>query len=194
MECGKGNDSAHFSETQNRQTERKAFRFELDDSDESGVFSGHAAVFGNCDSGNDIIEKGAFTNTLAQDFDRIKILALHNDFWLPVGKPIELREDENGLFIKGKISDTTMGKDIKTLMKDGVLNELSIGYNIVNSYFDREGVRHLKAVRLWEVSIVTWAMNDRAKIDVVKSMAVAENRQTKSTGTIFEIITKINRR
>ena len=161
--------------------EYKAFKFELESTDESGEFSGYAAVFGNRDSGDDIIEKGAFSNTIREDFDRIKILALHNDCWLPVGKPIELREDEKGLYIRGKISDTSMGRDIQTLMKDGVLNELSIGYDAVVFDYDSDaGVRHLKEIRLWEVSIVTWAMNDQAKIDEVKSLVEGIRTEAKA--------------
>lgn len=152
--------------------EYKAFKFELESSDESGEFSGYAAVFGNRDSGDDIIERGAFSKTIREDFDRIKILALHNDCWLPVGKPIELREDEKGLYIRGKISDTSMGRDVRTLLRDGVLSELSIGYDAVIFDFDSEtGIRHLKEIRLWEVSVVTWAMNNQAKIEEVKSLA-----------------------
>ena len=164
--------------------EYKAFKFELENSDESGEFSGYAAVFGNRDSGDDIIEKGAFSKTIREDFDRIKILALHNDCWLPVGRPLELREDERGLFIRGKISDTAKGRDIQTLMKDGVLNELSIGYDAVEFDYDSEqGVRRLKEIKLWEVSIVTWAMNDQAKIDEVKSLVEGLRTEVK-TGKI----------
>ena len=76
------------------------------------------------------------------------------------------------LYIRGKISDTQRGRDIKTLLKDGVLNELSIGYDAITADYDEEnGIRHLKEIKLWEVSIVTWAMNDQAKIDEVKSLA-----------------------
>lgn len=161
--------------------ERKAFKFELESTDESGEFSGYAAVFGNRDSGDDVIEKGAFTKTIAEDFDRIKILSQHNDCELPIGKPLELREDEKGLYIRGKISDTQKGRDIQTLLKDGVLNELSIGYDAVAFDFDSEqGVRHLKEIRLWEVSIVTWAMNDEAKIDEVKSLVEELKSEAKS--------------
>ena len=53
--------------------EYKSFKFELESADESGEFSGYAAVFGNKDSGGDIIEKGAFSKTIREDFDRIKI-------------------------------------------------------------------------------------------------------------------------
>ena len=160
--------------------ERKAFRFELESVGEGGEFSGYAAVFGNRDSGDDIIEKGAFTRTIRENFDRIKILSQHNEFELPIGKPLELREDEKGLFIRGKISDTQKGRDVQTLLKDGVLTEMSIGYDTVVSELDRDGVRHLKEIRLWEVSIVTWAMNDQATIEEVKSLTESLRNEAKS--------------
>lgn len=164
--------------------EYKSFKFELESADESGEFSGYAAVFGNKDSGGDIIEKGAFSKTIREDFDRIKILSQHTDCELPIGKPLELREDDKGLFIRGKISDTAKGRDIQTLMKDGVLNELSIGYDAVEFDYDSEqGVRRLKEIKLWEVSIVTWAMNDQAKIDEVKSLVEGLRTEVK-TGKI----------
>ena len=164
--------------------EYKSFKFELESADESGEFSGYAAVFGNKDSGGDIIEKGAFSKTIREDFGRIKILSQHTDCELPIGKPLELREDDKGLFIRGKISDTAKGRDIQTLMKDGVLNELSIGYDAVEFDYDSEqGVRRLKEIKLWEVSIVTWAMNDQAKIDEVKSLVEGLRTEVK-TGKI----------
>lgn len=164
--------------------EYKSFKFKLESADESGEFSGYAAVFGNKDSGGDIIEKGAFSKTIREDFGRIKILSQHTDCELPIGKPLELREDDKGLFIRGKISDTAKGRDIQTLMKDGVLNELSIGYDAVEFDYDSEqGVRRLKEIKLWEVSIVTWAMNDQAKIDEVKSLVEGLRTEVK-TGKI----------
>ena len=152
-------------------SERKTLQFKADSfDDEQGIFSGVAAVYGNIDSGGDIIEPGAFQKALEDGIDRIKILALHNDCWLPVGKPLELRDEKEGLFIKGKISDTSMGKDVKILLRDGVLGELSIGYDPVVFDYDENGIRHLREVRLWEVSIVTWAMNPEAVITGYKSL------------------------
>lgn len=50
--------------------EYKSFSFQLESADgESGEFSGYAAVFGNVDSGGDIIERGAFSETIREDFD-----------------------------------------------------------------------------------------------------------------------------
>ncbi|WP_313152076.1 HK97 family phage prohead protease [Lacrimispora sp.] len=151
--------------------EYKQMQFKMGEyNEEEGIFSGYGAVFENIDSGGDIIEPGAFTKTLAEGWERVKILALHNDCWLPIGRPLELREDTNGLFLSARVSDTSMGKDIKVLLKDGVLNELSIGYDPIVFDYDSDGIRHLREVKLWEVSIVTWAMNPEATITGYKSM------------------------
>ena len=152
-------------------TEYKNFSFKAELDEEEGIFSGYAAVFGNVDSGGDVIEPGAFTKTIAEGWERVKILALHNDCWLPIGRPLELREDSNGLFIKAKISDTSMGRDVKVLLKDGVLTELSIGYDPVVFEYDEAGIRHLREVKLWETSLVTWAMNNRAVVTDYKDTA-----------------------
>lgn len=151
--------------SRSKKTEFKTLSFKADAYDEeTGVFSGYAAVYGNVDTGGDVIEPGAFTKTIAEGWERVKILALHNDCWLPIGRPLELREDSNGLFIKAKISDTSMGRDIKVLLMDGVLNELSIGYDPIVFEYDESGIRHLREIKLWEVSVVTWAMNPEAVI------------------------------
>lgn len=160
--------------TKSQKTEYKTLLFKADAyEEETGIFSGYAAVCGNVDTGGDIIEPGAFTKTIAEGTERVKILALHNDCWLPIGRPLELREDSNGLYIKAKVSDTSMGRDIKVLLKDGVLNELSIGYDPVVFDYDEAGIRHLREVKLWEVSVVTWAMNPEAIITDYKAAEIA---------------------
>jgi len=143
---------------------------------EQGIFEGYGAVFGNVDDGKDIIEQGAFTKTIAEGMSsrRIKLLTQHQDYNLPIGVPLELREDANGLWVRGKISDTAMGRDIKTLLKDGVMTELSIGYDALVFDIDQSGVRHLREVKLWEISLVTWAMNPLAVITDYKSRDAEE--------------------
>lgn len=164
-------------EETNVKREFKRLQFKVDQfSDEEGIFSGYGSIFGNVDSGGDIVEPGAFTKTLAEGWERVKILALHNDCWLPIGRPIELREDSNGLFLSAKISETSMGKDIKVLLKDGVLNELSIGYDPVVFDYDSDGIRHLREVKLWEISLVTWAMNPAAVVTGYKSVQETADR------------------
>ena len=46
---------------------------------------------------------------------------------------------------------------------------MSIGYEPVVFEYDETGIRHLKEVTLWEVSVVTWAMNPEAVITDYKS-------------------------
>ncbi|WP_408955818.1 HK97 family phage prohead protease [Natroniella sp. ANB-PHB2] len=150
------------------QYKTKRVPFELKDFDqETGVFTGYAAVFGNVDAGGDSIQAGAFSKTLKENKDRIKICWQH-DPYSPIGKPIEMKEDKKGLYVKGQISDTSLGNDVKILMKDGVINELSIGYDTVEKEW-KDGIRHLKEIKLYEFSPVTWAMNDEALITSVKS-------------------------
>lgn len=171
---------ARGAKQQGRKTEYKTLLFNVDDYDEEqGIFSGYGSVFGNVDDGGDIVEPGAFTKTIAEGFERVKILALHNDSLLPIGRPLEVREDSKGLYIKAKISDTAMGRDIKVLLKDGVLNELSIGYDPVVFDYDENGIRHLREVKLWEVSVVTWAMNQEAVITDYKQLGEDADRATK---------------
>jgi uncharacterized protein len=140
---------------------------------EQGIFDGYASVSGIIDSEKDVVEPGAFKRTLSEGFAKggVKLLALHNEYQLPVGKSLELREDEPGLYVKGYISPTTLGSDVRQLIKDGVLGDLSIGYEAIVSDIDDKGIRHLRDVELYEISIVTWPANAAAKISGYKGGA-----------------------
>jgi len=138
--------------------------------EETGVFTGHAAAFNNIDDGGDLIPPGAFKKTIEERFDRIKLCWQH-DWQDPIGVPRKLSEDSYGLAIDGKISLTTRGKDAITLMRDGVISELSIGYDIIkDSWTEIDGrqVHVLNEIRLYEISLVTIAMNQLAVISSVK--------------------------
>lgn len=143
----------------------KSMKFALKDFNDN-TFEGYASFFNNIDSYNDVIEKGAFKKTIKENRSRIKILWQH-DISEPIGIPISMYEDDNGLYVKGKISDTDYGRKALTLIKDGVITEMSIGYDVIkDDYTQMKGqkVRLLKEVRLWEFSPVTFAANDQARI------------------------------
>ena len=64
-----------------------------------------------------------------------------------------------------------VGKKAYELMKDGVINELSIGYDTIKEDYDKvKNVRYLKEIRLWEVSAVTFASNELATVNNVKRL------------------------
>lgn len=151
--------------------EIKELSFKADAIDlEEGTFTGHASTFGNIDEQGDVIEKGAFKKTLKEAGGMVKILRDHSDI---IGKPLELIEDDKGLRVKGRISKTALGLDTLTLMRDGVLDALSIGFNTIKSTFDKEkNIRYIKEVKLWEFSVVPWGANTQARIEAVKAARI----------------------
>lgn len=140
---------------------------ELKDADEkSGIVKGYGSVFGNIDSDGDIINKGAYTKTISENGNRVKYLYQH-DMDKPLGKMINLYEDEKGLVFEAEIPKTTLGRDVMELMKAGVITENSVGILPIRKEMV-EGHRHINEVKLYEISAVTLAANDQAMIMDVK--------------------------
>lgn len=135
------------------------------------TFAGYASVFGNVDSFGDTIVKGAFARTLRE---RPHVLLLwHHAPTQPLGVWTELREDDTGLFVRGRLSQTPLGDEALTLLKDGALDGLSIGFKVVSSSRDEyTGRRTLTDVELLEVSIVSWPANDAARISEVRTASL----------------------
>ena len=173
--------------------EFKNVNFDVKDiNEETNVFEGYASVFNNKDSHDDVIEKGAFTKTIQERGHKVKVLWQH-DMWTPIGKAIEMKEDNYGLFVKAQISDTDEGRRAMTLIKDGVIDELSIGYSVVKDEIDRDtGIRKLKELKLFEFSPVTFAANEQAVItgakenDLLSRNLVQLNQEIKAGRVLSE--------
>jgi Escherichia/Staphylococcus phage prohead protease len=147
--------------------QNRAFKFELKGVSDEGVFTGLASVFGNVDLGFDVVEPGAFTRTLAHKGGEVPILFAH-DTRQPIGLG-KLQETAKGLEITGElVMETAKGKEVFALMKKGVLRGLSIGYDVVKDTI-ANGVRHLQELKLYEVSVVTFPMNELATVTSVKT-------------------------
>jgi len=133
--------------------------------EDSNLFiEGYASVFGVVDSYNDIVVQGAFTNTLMNDAKRVKFCWQHNMDDV-IGKIIEMREDDRGLWFKAKISNTSKGKDVAILVEDNALDEVSFAYRTKKYLMDEEtDIRKLLEVELIEISLVTRAANPQAVI------------------------------
>lgn len=154
-------------------TDHVHLEVKLAEVDEDGSFEGYAAVFNNIDTGYDLMEKGSFTKTLAEKSpNQIKLLYQH-DRYKPIGVIKEIKEDRKGLWIKGKLNvNTTLGAEVRSNMQEGVLDSLSIGYRATDYQYKEIGkntIRVLKAVDLWEVSVVTFPANPKATVQSVKS-------------------------
>lgn len=142
---------------------------------DSGEFEGYGSVFGVKDSYSDIIVPGAFAKSLAawQEKGRLPALLWQHNMSEPIGIYTEMREDETGLYLKGRllIDDDPLAKRAHAHMKAGSLSGLSIGY-VLNDYdYDNQKDAFiLKDIDLWEVSLVTFPANDEARISNVKSL------------------------
>lgn len=122
--------------------------------------------WGEADFYGDVVAPGAFGESIATR--PTKLLFEHR---VPIGKQLELRETDDGLFGRWSIVDTSAGTDAYKLAKAGVLDSLSIGYIPVEWEIRADGVRVLQKCDLFEVSAVAVPANENALITDVKTAA-----------------------
>lgn len=151
--------------------QHKAASFELKrEPDQDGLFEGYASVFGIVDQGMDVVERGAFAKSLGSG-RKVKMLWQHDTAQV-IGVWDEIREDERGLYVKGRLlKDVAKGAEAMALLRAGAIDSMSIGYRTVEAIAEAGGrVRKLTEVDLFEVSLVTFPMLPAAKITAVKSI------------------------
>ena len=124
----------------------------------------------------DIIHKGAFKKSIEERKARIKFCKNH-DMDDPVGTPLDLYEDETGLFTESKFSAAE--QKLQTKVREGIFNEMSIGYVVTKVSFEKKDdgtlIRHIWEVKLYEYSIVTLGRQDMAKVTELKSAQFVED-------------------
>jgi hypothetical protein len=146
----------------------------------AGCFEGYASLFDHEDMGRDIVVRGAFRDSLKKrGAGGIKMLFQH-DPNQPIGIWQDLVEDARGLYAKGRImTEVAKGAEVLALMRAGVLDGLSIGFRAVTGRRDAHtGVRKLQQVDLWEISVVTFPMQQGARIATTKGRPFADNSPT----------------
>jgi len=141
---------------------------------ESRIVKGYFSTFGVRDSDNDIIKSGAYSKTIAESgpegSNRIQHLWQHNPMQ-PLGKPKALFEDDMGLNFETQVSDTSYGIDALKLYRDEVINEHSVGFEIVKEHYSEEEQANLiTEIKLWEGSSVTWGANQYAQGSLSKNL------------------------
>jgi HK97 family phage prohead protease len=172
----------------------KTVPFELKSANETGSqFAGYANCFNNIDAAQEIVAPGAFKDTLTEFMASGFIGGLNHNWDSPIGKPMSCKEDTKGLFVEGKISPTEHGKDCMVLLKDRVIQKMSIGYRVLGDMMLEDedavkafwkdqgytptvadmaacqyGCRVLTKLHLFEFSPVTVPANDMADITRVK--------------------------
>ncbi|SDD76130.1 HK97 family phage prohead protease [Ruegeria marina] len=134
---------------------------------EDAVIEGYASLFGQTDQGGDIVQAGAYAaslKALEAGGQRVKMLWQH-DPAQPIGVWDEVREDGRGLWVKGRLLESTQkGHEAAALIRAGALDGLSIGYRTKRAVKDDKGRRLLTELELWEVSLVTFPMLPSARV------------------------------
>lgn len=174
--------------------ETKEFKFTLDKvNDDEGTFTGYASVWDVVDSYGDAVQKGAFHKTLKEK--RSFPLLWSHSVMEPIGT-VTGSEDEHGLAVEGVLNlDVQRAREVRSLIKQGAINGLSIGYQTKREEIDKtNGTRKLKEIALWEISPCVFPALDATEITDVKSVdaqpispepesAPEQSTQTGPTGT-----------
>ena len=147
------------------------FSLEVKEITEEGKFTGYGAVFDNVDDWDDVILRGAFSKSISE---KRPVMLWQHDSSKPIGIYEEIREDNIGLWIEGKLLlDLEKGKEAYILLKNQAIRGLSIGYMPLAWEWENRDSRHirvLKEIDLWEISLVTFPANPKALVDDVKSI------------------------
>lgn len=132
-----------------------------------GIIEAYVSIFGNADSYNEVVDKGAFTESLARKLP--KGVWCH-DWNQPIAVTLEAKEDDKGLYIKAQlVKGVQRADEAYLLIKAGAIDEFSIGYTVASDEMDAQGVRHLKKVNLYEWSPVLVGANPETFVVGVKA-------------------------
>lgn len=150
----------------------------LSEDDDYFTFGGYAAVYGNVDSGYDIMEPGCFDESLKT---RTPILLWAHDDAEPVGVLPTIKSDERGLWVEGKMpkADKFVNDRVIPQIKVGSVRGLSIGFFTQGYYYDDDGNRHVVQCLLVEVSLVGIPKNSESLIKEFKKLE-GEDKETKA--------------
>lgn len=105
--------------------DRLDLKLEVKAGDEPGMFEGYGAVFENRDRDNDIVVKGAFADSLQS---RTPAMLWQHNVKEPIGRFLDVREDDKGLYVRGKLSLKGKGAEAYELLSMGAMDGLSIGF------------------------------------------------------------------
>jgi hypothetical protein len=160
-------------------------------------FSGYAAVFNSDSEPLPFVERiapGAFKRSLKSK-NNIRMYLNHDSSMLLAttrAKTLRLMEDDRGLKVEADLPDTTVGRDLSTLIQRGDVDSMSFGFSVPprgDSWSDDGMVRELKEVRLYEVSVVTGFPAYQATSASVRSLDQLAERTAADVDKLADAIT-----
>jgi len=164
----------------------------VDIDNQKRLVKAYFSAFDNIDNDGDIMKRGCFLKSIKENGptgkDKVKHFLNHECFRkndsgevvgfnpsaIPLGKVIELGEDQHGGYFVSKIARTKQAEDIYNMYMDGMINEHSFTMQIIPDKINKtqSGNRVIGEAKLLEVSTVTlWPANDDAYTIDVKTAA-----------------------
>ena len=129
--------------------------------DEEGmIVEGYAAVFDSVtDLGwmKEVIDRHAFDNA---DMSDIVMKYNHENSVLPMartrGGSLQFNIDDHGLKIRAKLPETSVNRDIYTLIREGVLSKMSFAFTVKSEEYDydTDTRKILEFDKIFDVSVV----------------------------------------
>jgi len=146
---------------------------ELRQEGEDNIVVGYGSVFNTLSNElggfREIIAEGAFDGRLNDD---VRFLINHDG--LPLARTtngtLKLTTDERGLKYEAQVANTSLGRDLIELMKNGTVNQSSFAFVVEDDSWEvRDGINIRtvnKVSRLYDVSAVTYPAFEEASASV----------------------------
>ena len=152
---------------------------------EAGKVAGFFSTYDKTpDSYGDIIEPGAFTETL----EKRKAtghpfpLCLNHDFSVVIGACDSIEEKEKGPFVEASLFDTGRAQEVRTWLKSGAIYQFSFAYDVLQrrdptEEEKKQGIfNKLTKLDLYEVSLVPVPANQTAIVTEIKNDSEVETK------------------
>ena len=167
-----------------------------EDDGDLGRLVGYAAVFNKdtvIDSWegkfNERIAPGAFTKTLTERGDKVKVLFNHGfDPTIgdkPLGKPSRMEERNKGLWVEVPLDDTSYNKDLAASIRSGALDGMSFRFSVTRDEWENEDdempSRTIRELKLYEFGPVTFPAYEATTAGVRARDAYRAWRTTQSS-------------
>lgn len=172
---------AHATHKTPNKMDYKQFGFEvkaLNEDDDYHYFEGYLSTYSNVDRVGEVMDPKCFDESIKQF---TPMLLWQHKSTEVVGVFTEVRSDETGLWVKGKMpkSDTLVSGRIFPQMKVGSVRAMSVGF-IPEEWEYRDDIKHHTKVTLVEGSLVAFPANPNAKIYDMKSYNIEDVEEIKT--------------
>jgi HK97 family phage prohead protease len=183
--------------TKGSDVEFRSFTGELRQEGDGNTFVGYAAMFNSPSEPLPFIERiapGAFSKTLRERRRDIRLYVNHDSNLVLASRrsgTLRLSEDERGLRVEADLPDTSAGRDIRELMRTGVVDKMSFGFQVDrrgDKWSDDGMERILTSVRLFEVSVVTGFPAYEATMATVRSLEKLSERTGMAVDELSEAL------